>query len=361
MTLPMAAREAAAVRPRRRSLEPVMTFTGEGLVLGGTILAPLRHDRDEAPEIAIDGAEERILALLAVAYGRTAGPGVLGNIRRAARYWRRGENELAAIEIALSGLPPLPDAEGASARLLLGEGLLAEGLAPCELIKACGLDLTALDFLKAGFSPDQPRVPAGNPDGGRWTSGEAPSVAAGGGAGSSTSPAGQPSSAAAETSARGVDRVDPNIEFVGYTPAPGLPHDAVIVRTPDGRTIADPDSDTKKLMAPPSAHFREVYAAGRAISEVPLLSQISMIRSALAHGGTYDFQRDPATGLFHDAYTNASNYGVGVFMAGAGYSLSGTEFLAESYAFLFSSNFGSGRTMKWIARGWHDATAGDWK
>jgi hypothetical protein len=31
---------------------------GEGLVLGGTILAPLRHDRNGAPEIAIDGAEE---------------------------------------------------------------------------------------------------------------------------------------------------------------------------------------------------------------------------------------------------------------------------------------------------------------
>jgi hypothetical protein len=112
MTLPLAAREAAADRPRRRSFEPVMTLTGEGLVLGGAILAPLCNDRDEGPEIAIDGAEERILALLAVAYGKTAQPGVLGNIRRAARYWQRGEDDLAAIEIALSGLPPLPDAEG---------------------------------------------------------------------------------------------------------------------------------------------------------------------------------------------------------------------------------------------------------
>jgi hypothetical protein len=135
MTLPLTARKEAADQPRRRSFEPVMTLTGEGLVLGNILLAPLRHDRDGAPEIAIDGAEGRILALLAVAYGKTALPGILGNVRRAARYWHRGENDLAAIEIALSGLPPLLNKEQASARLFLGEQLLAEGLSPRELIQ----------------------------------------------------------------------------------------------------------------------------------------------------------------------------------------------------------------------------------
>ncbi|MGA8381948.1 MAG: hypothetical protein WB710_12570 [Stellaceae bacterium] len=175
-----------------------MTLTGEGLVLGGTILVPLRHDRDGAPEIAIDGAEQRIVALLAVAYGKTARPGVLGNARRAARYWHRGENDLAAIEIALSGLPPLPDIEKASTRLLLGEQLLAEGLSPRELIELCGLDPASLEFPKAGHNPDQPRVPTGNPDGGQWTSegGDPSPAAVGEGAGSSTPPKDQPSSAA---------------------------------------------------------------------------------------------------------------------------------------------------------------------
>ena len=198
MTLPSAGREAAAGRPRRRSFEPVMTLTGEGLVLGGTILVPLRDDRDGAPEIAIDGAEQRIVALLAVAYGKTARPGVLGNARRAARYWHRGENDLAAIEIALSGLPPLPDIEKASTRLLLGEQLLAEGLSPRELIELCGLDPASLEFPKAGYNPDQPRVPTGNPDGGQWTSegGDPSPAAVGEGAGSSTPPRDQPSSAA---------------------------------------------------------------------------------------------------------------------------------------------------------------------
>lgn len=80
------------------------------------------------------------MALLAIAYGKTARPGGLGNIHRAARYWHSGENELAAIEIALSGLPPLTRKERGSARLFLGEQLLAEGLSPRELIKTCGVD-----------------------------------------------------------------------------------------------------------------------------------------------------------------------------------------------------------------------------
>jgi 3D (Asp-Asp-Asp) domain-containing protein len=204
MTWPLAARKEVADRSGRCSFAPVMTFTGEGLVLGGAILAPPHRDRGGTPEIAIDGTEERILALLAVAYRKTTGPGVLGNIRRAARYWRRGENDLAAIEIALSGLPPLEDEKAASTRLLLGEQLLAEGLSPRELIKTCGLDPASLDNLKAGYNSDQQRVPTGSPDGGQWTSegGETLPVAAGEGAGSSTPPGGQPSSVAGGAAAQ---------------------------------------------------------------------------------------------------------------------------------------------------------------
>ena len=168
MTLPLAAREAAD-RLRRRSFEPVMTFAGGGLVLGDTILAPLQRGQDATRKIAMEGFEDRILALLVAAYGKTLRPGILGNIRRAAQYWWQGENDLAAIEIALSGLPPLPDIEQASARLAIGEQLLAAGVSPRELIELCGLDPASLDFLKAGYNPDQPRIPTGNPDGGQWT------------------------------------------------------------------------------------------------------------------------------------------------------------------------------------------------
>jgi len=62
-----------------------MTITDDGLVLGATLLAPLRRDARGMPALVIDGNEGRILALLAIAYGRMVDPAVLGNIRRAAR------------------------------------------------------------------------------------------------------------------------------------------------------------------------------------------------------------------------------------------------------------------------------------
>jgi len=56
-----------------------MAITGAGLVLGTTVLAPMCCDASGKPEIAIVGAEERILGLLAVAYGGIITPAVLQN------------------------------------------------------------------------------------------------------------------------------------------------------------------------------------------------------------------------------------------------------------------------------------------
>jgi hypothetical protein len=87
-----------------------MTFTGDDLVLGaGTVLA--RFERVAAQTgLALDEpAEERLLALLAAAYGGAVDRKILRNIRRASNYRRRGQQALAAIELALTGLPPLAD------------------------------------------------------------------------------------------------------------------------------------------------------------------------------------------------------------------------------------------------------------
>ena len=118
-----------------------MSFTEEGLVLGnGTVLVKAQRDRHPVHTVFVDGAEDRIFALLLAAYGRGVGARVLDNIRRASRYWNQGETELAAIELALSGLPPLRDVEEGSFRLFVGDKLLAEGLNPHELMELCGLD-----------------------------------------------------------------------------------------------------------------------------------------------------------------------------------------------------------------------------
>ena len=109
-----AARDVWAERCRRHPPAPVMTITDDGLVVGATVLAPMHRDPCGMSGLAIDGADDRILALLSAAHAKAVGPRVLDGIRRASKYWRQGKTYLASIEFALSGLPPLGDPEGAS-------------------------------------------------------------------------------------------------------------------------------------------------------------------------------------------------------------------------------------------------------
>ncbi len=120
-----------------------------------------------------------------------------------------------------------------------------------------------------------------------------------------------------------------------------VPDDAISLAAGDGESF----------YAPPDADFLKVYAAGEANWQNPFAAI-----SAIWVNGTYDFQRDD--GSFYSAYTNASNYAVGVYMAGAGYSHHATisigSFLANSY----SSNPGRKTQQAWWTRGWNDATDG---
>ena len=71
--------------------------------------------------------------------------------------------------VALSGLGRLQNPEADARRLFLAEALLDAGMAPDELLKVVTTRPTGGDFAK--YSPDQPRVPAGNGrPSGRWTS-----------------------------------------------------------------------------------------------------------------------------------------------------------------------------------------------
>lgn len=298
-------------RARLAPLCPVMELGADGLALGAaTVLVGQRSNAAGRPELALDGAEERVLTLLAVAYGKAAGPQVLGNIYRASAAWGCGETVIAHIHLARSGLPRLPEGEQAPFRLFAADRLLAEGMAPRDLLKACGLDTGPLDLLKAGFNPDEPRVPAGNPDGGQWTSeGGEPNVPAPRRPGGRFAPV-NPAPAI-------YTPADYNNTPPKYTVVPGTPKNAVIIKSPDGKPIEAGDPLTT-LIAPPHANFHTVYAAGRAIAPLPFSSQIPRIYAALHHGGTYDFQRDvPRLKLYH-AYIPAANYAVGVYMAGAG-------------------------------------------
>jgi hypothetical protein len=145
-----------------------MEMTDDGLMLGcGTLLA--RMTRDPAGEAALDleGAEDRILTLLALAYGGTVPASVMGHIRRAAEYWCKGDKSLAQINLALARLPRLDDEE-AMFRLFLADRLIADGLSSTALMKTFNLDQKS-EVEK--FNPYQPRVSAGSgKESGRWTS-----------------------------------------------------------------------------------------------------------------------------------------------------------------------------------------------
>ena len=209
--------------------------------------------------------------------------------------------------------------------------LIDAGVAPRELARELGLSPIQFDVSK--YDENQPRVPAGSGrESGQWTSGDASG-----------------------------SRADRGRSAAGAVP--DLPKDAIVVTRPDGATIDDPKSPTKKLMAPPRANFVEVYAAGEEIADWPLMQQIDPARTALQQGGTYDFQRDEATNTWFSEYVHAANYAVGVYMAGAGYGLYESLAFAQAYAVFNSSNAfdDNYKERKWKIKGWEDAHRGDWR
>jgi hypothetical protein len=86
---------------------PAMVLTPQGLMLGaGTILVAAEGARKLQ---SLKGREQHVLALLSAAYDKAVAPSVLGNIERAAKSWREGDDVTAHIHLAHSGLRALDD------------------------------------------------------------------------------------------------------------------------------------------------------------------------------------------------------------------------------------------------------------
>ncbi len=160
-------------RDRGRSLHAVISFSEDCLELGaGTILAKFPRS-GSVSEIGVSKAHDaRILALLGAAYRRTLPVTILGNIQRAGREWVRGEKCLGQIHLALSGLSKLEPREEASYRLFMADQLMADGIAPRDILRALELDTAELDSLDKLYDANEPRVPpgSGRPSG-EWTVG----------------------------------------------------------------------------------------------------------------------------------------------------------------------------------------------
>jgi RHS repeat-associated protein len=103
--------------------------------------------------------------------------------------------------------------------------------------------------------------------------------------------------------------------------------------------------------APPRANFGAMESAGQIYGSNPIATLMNE-----GQGGTYDFQRN--NGDFYTQYSNASNYGVGVYLFSAGYSADEAIDLGEEFATFFSSNAGDGTQVYWWLQGWNDAANG---
>jgi hypothetical protein len=274
------------------------------------------------------------LTLLSVAYGEKISLAVLGSLRRVAKHWQGGDKCLAAIHLAQMGLPDI--GEDAAYRLSLAAELLDAGVTPRELARELGFDPPA-GLVKYSYNPDEPRVPAGSGYGsGEWTFADA-----------AVTPLTEGRSASA------------NADDINHMN--DLPKDAVVVTRPDGTTIDDPSSPTKKLMAPQRANFQEVYAASKQLAANHFWQDVVPAYEALHHFGTYDFQRDKATHTHFKDYVNAANYAVGVYMVGVGYGKWESVKIAQTYGFLFSSKKYDDNARDWTEKGWDDADQGKWQ
>jgi hypothetical protein len=159
-------------RARSRPIAYAAEIGDDGLVLGaGTVLARTTRDSLGAPALDLADGAGRLYALFAAAHGRPMSPDLPRHLDEAFAHWRRGEKALANIRLAFAQIPRIEDRSDAY-RLFLAEELLDTGMSPAALMKGLGFDPPRRDLAK--YSPNQPRVPAGNGrNSGRWGSGGA--------------------------------------------------------------------------------------------------------------------------------------------------------------------------------------------
>jgi hypothetical protein len=164
-------RDAWLARKRVVPISAVLNLTSEGLVLGAaTVLVPADGPRRLQ---CLRGQEARVLALLSAAFGKAVAPAVLGNIERAARAWREGDDCLAHIHLAHAGLRELQDPYEAAERLFVVDGFMKTGTGPRAVFEALGLGAAYADVVEKLYNPEQPRVPAGSGRrSGEWTDSE---------------------------------------------------------------------------------------------------------------------------------------------------------------------------------------------
>jgi hypothetical protein len=113
------------------------------------------------------GFEGRIFALVSFALGKAAPSSLIATLQRAKADHSVGDIAKSAMRLALAFPTPATDEE-ACRKLHIAVGLMDQGyLSPRELLWLAKIDDEHQGIIK--YSQDQPRVSAGNSDGGQWT------------------------------------------------------------------------------------------------------------------------------------------------------------------------------------------------
>ena len=164
----MTAPATHGARQRSVPISTVLNFAPHGPVLGaGTVLLRAVGPRRLQ---TLAGEEARVLTLLSAAYCRTVAPSVLGDIERAAKAWREGDDCLAYIHFAHTRLGELKNSFRAAQRLVLAEAFLNSGRSPATEFDGWKAAGSHLDALEQEYNPHEPRVPAGSGrTSGEWT------------------------------------------------------------------------------------------------------------------------------------------------------------------------------------------------
>jgi hypothetical protein len=132
----------------------------------------------------------------------------------------------------------------------------------------------------------------------------------------------------------------PDLNSLAPPPPPG----AAIFKT----------ADDFPFYAPAATDFAQIYDAGQKIRDDNFFHKLFEVGPIL-HYGDYDLQRQD--GSFNRNYTNASNFAVGDFMNGAGFSWPATVVLGDIYALTHDQGRIPPGDKPWWQAG-YDAAAG---
>ena len=158
---------------------------------------------------------------------------------------------------------------------------------------------------------------------------------------------GQPSSTSQQSNSGFTSQPANSLIDIAYKIFIGVPTDAYQYTAPDG----------SQFYGPPDANFARAYEAGFLVGYLPLNQQAQAIQALIGQGGIFDNQRSGE--YFIPAYTNASNFVVGVVMDAAGYSLPSTIAIAGSFATTMSGQGWTLTQTRWWTEGWVAAATGN--